>query len=137
MEQRRGAVGGRESARAREIDASHMCKNLCTRQGTLTNCMFAMRDSRQRYLFWLTLRSLGTSVTEKPHTAHARHTHTTHNDTTGPEGGDCMLVGEGCEIGSALVWLTCSRQLSQARPRTDPPRGGRYLIINGDVYGAF
>ena len=48
----------------------------------------------------------------------ARHTHTIHNDTTGPEGGDCMLVGEGCEIGSTLVWLTCSRQLSQARPRT-------------------
>ena len=29
-----------------------------------------------------------------------------------------MLVGEGCEIGSTLVWLACSRQLSQARPRT-------------------
>ena len=29
-----------------------------------------------------------------------------------------MLVGEGCEIGSTLIWLACSRQLSQARPRT-------------------
>ena len=29
-----------------------------------------------------------------------------------------MLVGEGCEIGSTLIWLTCSRQLSQARPRS-------------------
>ena len=28
----------------------------------------------------------------------ARHTHTTHNDTTGPERGDCMLVGGGCGI---------------------------------------
>ena len=26
----------------------------------------------------------------------ARHTHTIHNDTTGPEGGDCMLVGGCC-----------------------------------------
>ena len=25
----------------------------------------------------------------------ARHTHTTHDDTTGPEGGDCMLVDGG------------------------------------------
>ena len=29
-----------------------------------------------------------------------------------------MLAGGGCEIGSTLIWLTCSRQLSQARPRT-------------------
>ena len=28
----------------------------------------------------------------------ARHTHTIHDDTTGPEGGDCMLVGGGCGI---------------------------------------
>ena len=27
----------------------------------------------------------------------ARHTHTTHNDTTGPERGDCMLVDGGSE----------------------------------------
>ena len=31
-----------------------------------------------------------------PPTPHARDTHTTHDDTTGPEGGDCMLVGGCC-----------------------------------------
>ena len=47
----------------------------------------------------------------------ARHTHTIHDDTTGPEGGDCMLVGECC--GETLTGLVaCSRQLSQARPRS-------------------
>ena len=49
--------------------------------------------------------------------ARATHTHTTHDDTTGPERGDCMLVGGCC--GETLTGLiTYSRQLSQARPRT-------------------
>ena len=28
-----------------------------------------------------------------------------HDDTTGPEGGDCMLVDGGSGIGSNLIWL--------------------------------
>ena len=32
----------------------------------------------------------------KSKTPHTRDTHTHHDDTTGPEGGDCMLVGGGC-----------------------------------------
>ena len=33
----------------------------------------------------------------KSKTPHTRDTHTHHDDTTGPEGGDCMLVGECCD----------------------------------------
>ena len=49
----------------------------------------------------------------------ARHTHTIHDDTTGPEGGDCMLVdgGSGAET---------PRGLSAADPPTvaSPPSIG-------------
>ena len=31
-------------------------------------------------------------------TRDTRHAHTHHHDTTGPEGGDCMLVGGCCGI---------------------------------------
>ena len=41
----------------------------------------------------------------KSKTPHTRDTHTHHDDTTGPEGGDCMLVDGGSEIGSTLIWL--------------------------------
>ena len=42
--------------------------------------------------------------------ARARHTGTHHDDTTGPERGDCMLVGWCCGIGSTLIWPACSRR---------------------------
>ena len=59
---------------------------------------------------------------ERPRTkarASARHTHTIHDDTTGPECGDCMLVdgGSGAET---------PRGLSAADPPTvaSPPSNG-------------
>ena len=46
----------------------------------------------------------------------ARHTYTIHDDTTGPEGGDCMLVDGGSD--EAPRGIAPTPQLSQARPRT-------------------
>ena len=50
----------------------------------------------------------------------ARHTYTIHNDTTGPEGGDCMLVGGGCGIETPRG---LSRHLLTPTVASPPPIG--------------
>merc|ERR1711965_475612 len=52
------------------------------------------------------------------HENKSKTTYTIHDDTTGPERGDCMLVDGGSDEASSNGHRSPTPQLSQARPRS-------------------
>ena len=58
-------------------------------------------------------------------TRDTRHAHTHHHDTTGPEGGDCMLAGGCCERDPHGTQPAYTRQPHLERGTTRCRRGAK------------